>query len=107
MAMAAKGLAKLGEEIGELQIELGRLQQNIMKQIAFGQGAHPDGTDSLLHNFEKEAGDVKASIDFVLMRLDADVEVVEKRRAEKLKLFLGWEDQPDNNKNDMTGEQNG
>lgn len=107
MAMAAKGLAKLGEEIGELQIELGRLQQNIMKQVAFGQGEHPDGTESLLRDFEKEAGDVKGALDFVILRLGADADVVEHRRAEKLKLFMGWEDDPDNNTNDMTGDQNG
>lgn len=41
MTMALNGLAKLAEELGELQ-------QVVGKMMAYGTGAHPDGTESLV-----------------------------------------------------------
>ena len=73
MTMSNNGLSKLCEEIGELQIELGRLQQTVGKMLAYGTDSHPDGTESLLDKFEDEAGDVTASIQFVADKLGASM----------------------------------
>jgi len=56
--MTANGLAKLAEELGELQ-------QIVGKMLAYGIGDHPDGGAPLIERFNSEAGDVMAAIELV------------------------------------------
>jgi NTP pyrophosphatase (non-canonical NTP hydrolase) len=85
--MTAKGLAKLAEELGELQ-------QVVGKMLAYGMGAHPDGTESLLAKFEEESADVAAALTFVSQQHGADSEKVKARAARKLALFQEWHSDP-------------
>lgn len=83
MTMTMNGLAKLTEELGELQ-------QVVGKMMAYGTGAHPDGTESLLKRFEEESADVVAAMTFVGQTHGADGAVVKRRSAMKLALFQQW-----------------
>lgn len=84
MAMAHKGLAKLAEELGELQ-------QVVGKMLAFPEGDHPDGGPPLLRRFEEEAGDVLAALTFSSSKLGADEIEVYSRAEIKLTLFQEWD----------------
>lgn len=81
--MAANGLAKLSEELGELQ-------QIVGKMLAYGVGSHPDGTQSLLARFEEESADVTAAMTFVAQTHKADFEHIKVRAATKLDRFQKW-----------------
>jgi len=83
MTMALNGLAKLAEELGELQ-------QVVGKMMAYGTGAHPDGTESLLARFEEESADVTAALTFVAQTHGANSENVKRRAALKLERFQVW-----------------
>ena len=87
MTMAANGLAKLSEELGELQ-------QVVGKMLAYGTGGHPDGTVSLLARFEEEAADVTAAMTLVAQLHFADCERVRVRAAKKLDQFQKWHADP-------------
>lgn len=84
MAMAHKGLAKLAEELGELQ-------QVVGKMLAFPEGDHPDGGPPLLQRFEEEAGDVLAAIAFVGDKIGAGIYNIDTRSFEKLAQFEEWD----------------
>jgi NTP pyrophosphatase (non-canonical NTP hydrolase) len=92
MPMACKGLAKLAEELGELQ-------QVVGKKLAYYHGTHPhpDGTD-LNTRLVEEMGDVLASIYFVARRWNLDVGAIHERATVKGAKFKEWHEQPDNNK---------
>lgn len=97
--MCAKGVAKLSEEVGELQIELGRLQQTLAKKLAyFHTDEHPDGAGPLSERLENEMGDVCGAIAFVVDRLGLNAERIDQRMAAKKALFMRWDAEPDNNK---------
>lgn len=83
--------AKLMEEIGELQIELGQLQQVVAKLVAYPDGNHPDGAGPLHQRLEDEMGDVQASIDYVIRRLNLNKIRIGLRRKRKFDLFKGWD----------------
>lgn len=83
MTMANNGLAKLAEELGELQ-------QVVGKMLAYGVGKHPDGTPSLIERFEEEAADVTAAMTFVAQIHNANAENVKYRAAIKLATFQAW-----------------
>ena len=87
--MTANGLAKLAEELGELQ-------QVVGKMLAYGSGPHPDGTESLLARFEDESADVGAAIRFVTQTHNADRERMMRRSDEKFYRFEEWHRDPDN-----------
>lgn len=85
MVMTANGLAKLAEELGELQ-------QIVGKMLAYGAGEHPDGKGALIRRFEDESADVTAAMTFVAQQFGADGEHVRQRAAVKLARFQAWHD---------------
>lgn len=87
MTMAMNGLAKLAEELGELQ-------QVVGKMIAYGSGAHPDGGPPLLQRLEDEAADVTAALTFVSQTHGMDLVRVTARAAIKLARFHAWHADP-------------
>lgn len=91
MPMAAKGLAKLAEELGELQQVVGK------KLAYYHTDVHPDGGPPLSERMQDEMGDVMAAIDFVVTEWGLDDAAVEVRRNAKFALFEAWDAQVDNN----------
>ena len=91
MTMTHQGLAKLGEEIGELQIELGRLQQAIGKFYAYPQGFHPDGLGPMKERLEDEIGDVLGAIYFVRDKLHLNRDRIVQRHILKQARFDDWD----------------
>ena len=88
--MAAKGVAKLIEECGELQQVLG-------KRLAYWTtDEHPDGSN-LTERLQDEMADVMAAITFVGHRLNLDWDAIEDRRYRKWLLFCQWDEDPSNN----------
>lgn len=92
MTMAARGLAKLTEECGELM-------QVVGKKLAYynDSAEHPDGGPPLSERMEDEMGDVLAAIEFVAQRLGLDEARIEVRARTKLALFQRWDALPENN----------
>lgn len=82
------GIAKLQEEMGELQCILGKLS-------AYPSGEHPDAVYAgpLLKRLQDELGDVLAAVEFFTMMSPEDLkaEDILTRKQMKLKLFLCWE----------------
>jgi len=94
--MSAKGVAKLIEEVGELQVELGHLQQALGKKLAvWTSDDHWDGTN-LRERIQDEMGDVQAAIIFVGRKLDLDMGAVGLRLVAKLRTFEDWDADPAN-----------
>lgn len=91
MTMAAKGIAKLIEECGELQQILGK------KLAYYTTDDHPDGAGPLTQRLEKEMADVYAAMDLVRGTLDLDGIAIEERRTQKLATFERWHALGDNN----------
>jgi len=99
--MAAKGLAKLNEECGELV-------QVIGKRLAYyTTDVHPDGGPPLTERLEDEIADVIAAAQFVAEAHGLDQERIAKRRDMKLHLFHKWHEEPNNNIDGIDGEING
>lgn len=90
MPLSHNGLVKLVEEIGELQAELGQLQQVAAKAIQYPSGDHPDGGGSLQTRLELEMADVMAAINIVTEKLNLNREMIQNRAVEKLKLYRQW-----------------
>lgn len=87
MTMAANGLAKLAEELGELQQVVGKL-------LAYPNGTHPDGGPPLLERLEDEAADVTAALAFVSQTHGMNTDRVKRRAAVKLVRFQRWHADP-------------
>ncbi len=103
--MTAAGTAKLIEEIGELQVELGQLQQVLGKRLAmWDQDEHWDGTN-LRQRMVEEMGDVAAAMDFVAMQFGLSTTAIAQRRLHKLRLFGTWQEQIDNNDHGIDAQQ--
>lgn len=87
MAMAFKGLAKLSEELGELQ-------QVVGKKLAYPDvQSHPDG--SVLDNrLEDEIADVMAALFFVIEKHKLDEHIILQRRNAKNALYRKWDREP-------------
>lgn len=79
------GAPKLIEEMGELNTELGKL-------MAFPLGTHPDGKGDLRERFKAEIADVLAAITYVvdLNLTDDEKEAFLDRAHQKYKTFMGW-----------------
>lgn len=77
------GLSKLVEELGELQQVLGKIM------AVGGEAEHYDGSD-LRQRFLEEAGDVLASLRFVLREEGFRPIDVEPRARSKAELFNKW-----------------
>lgn len=77
------GLAKLAEELGELQTVIGKL-------LAFGGYTTQHWQGDLLPMLEDEMGDVWAAIDHVTHHTRADRTRVLLRRDLKVELFEKW-----------------
>jgi len=78
------GLAKLGEECGELNQVFGKLV------MTGGRREHWEGSD-LYHRLEEEMGDVFAALDFLLEHSgELNLRRVYARRASKRALFEKW-----------------
>src|SRR3954471_440673 len=91
MPMAAKGLAKLSEELGELQ-------QVVGKRLAYYHTRkHPDGAGDLDARMMEEMGDVMAAIFFVAEKFNLSFNTINTRRHKKLTLFRAWDADPNNN----------
>ena len=92
MTMAAKGLAKLSEECGELL-------QVIGKRLAYYRtDEHPDGGPPLTRRLEDEIADVMAACGLVVGLCNLDERRVADRTNRKLELFLEWHSDPSNNR---------
>jgi NTP pyrophosphatase (non-canonical NTP hydrolase) len=89
--MAAKGLAKLAEEMGELQQVVGK------KLAYFTTDEHPDGGPPLSERLHDEIADVIAACMFVAQTLGLDVDSIAERSSKKLKLFEKWHEDDSNN----------
>lgn len=85
--MTAKGLAKLCEEMGELQQIIGK------KLAYFDTDKRPDGK-SISARMEEEMGDVLAAIDFVSIKFNLNREAIEKRKLHKLCTYQEWDKLP-------------
>ena len=78
------GIAKLAEELGELQ-------QVIGKVLAYPSGDHPDGAGALQERLRDELADVEAACAFVVETNPAlDGAHVFWRRGIKLERFRTW-----------------
>jgi NTP pyrophosphatase (non-canonical NTP hydrolase) len=87
MALTLNGLAKLAEELGELQ-------QVVGKKIAYYDvDIHPDGT-SLSQRLEEEMADVLAAITVVRDNLNLSKAAIHVRRAKKVEIFKQWHKEP-------------
>lgn len=90
MTMTLNGLAKLSEELGELQ-------QVVAKKMAcMDTDEHWDGAGSLKARMEDECADVIAAIRFVQEQFDLDVAAMGSRAQMKLDRFRGWHADPNN-----------
>jgi len=77
------GLSKITEEAGEVLQVIGKLLGT------GGEIMHWDGSN-LLERLIEEVGDVLAACDFVISVNNIDINLIEKRREEKLALFFKW-----------------
>jgi NTP pyrophosphatase (non-canonical NTP hydrolase) len=77
------GVAKLGEEAGEVVQVIGKLM------MTYGAPAHWDGSD-LRQRLQEEVADLSAAIDFVIMHCGLDEAAIVARSAEKLAKFERW-----------------
>jgi NTP pyrophosphatase (non-canonical NTP hydrolase) len=91
MPMAAKGLAKLAEELGELTQVVGK------KLAYFHVDEHPDGGPPLTERLRDEMGDVMGAIRFVCGQFGIPYGDVLMRAHEKHVQFDEWHEQADNN----------
>jgi len=89
--MAAKGLAKLAEEMGELQQVVGK------KLAYFTTDEHPDGGPPLSARLQDEIADVIAACAFVVQTLGLDADSIAERSKMKLKLYEKWHADDNNN----------
>lgn len=90
MPMTLNGLAKLSEELGELQ-------QVVAKKMAcMDTDEHWDGAGSLKKRMEDECADVIAAIKFVEERFGLDITVMTERAQMKLNRFREWHADPNN-----------
>jgi hypothetical protein len=92
MTMAAKGLAKLVEELGELGQVAGK------KLAYYSTDAHPDGGAPLSVRFEEEMGDVRAAIDLVIENFGLSRARILQRQEKKRKIFARWQALTNNNR---------
>jgi NTP pyrophosphatase (non-canonical NTP hydrolase) len=91
MTMAARGLAKLIEELGELGQVAG-------KRLAYYRtDEHPDGKGPLSERLADEIADVMAACTLVVDLHGLDEERIRRRVAAKLATFRAWHEKPDNN----------
>lgn len=91
MPMAARGHAKLIEEMGELL-------QTCGKRLAYyTTDEHPDGGPPLRERLQDEIADVMAACGFVSAQEDLDIDYIEMRVDAKLALFNRWNAIADNN----------
>jgi NTP pyrophosphatase (non-canonical NTP hydrolase) len=85
MPIAHGGIAKLIEECGELQQDLG-------KYLTYGMGEHPDGKGPLDKRIEDEMADVLAAMRLVIVKHEGlDTARINFRADQKYKLFLEWD----------------
>lgn len=97
MTMAAAGVAKLIEEMGELHQVLG-------KKLAWWDTDEPHWDGSVLNErMEDEMGDVLAAIWFVADQLGLNKVRIGARERAKTMLFGDWEDMLDNNDHGVDG----
>lgn len=89
--MAAKGLAKLAEEMGELQQVVGK------KLAYYATDEHPDGGPPLSERLHDEIADVMAACMFVAQTHGLNVDSIAERSMRKLKLFEEWHKDENNN----------
>jgi NTP pyrophosphatase (non-canonical NTP hydrolase) len=83
--MRFNGLAKLTEELGELQQVVGK-----MLNLNEDQDIYWDGT-SMRTRLIEEMGDVLASITFVTGKLELTERDIHERRCLKLNLYRLWD----------------
>lgn len=84
MTMAANGLAKLLEELGELS-------QVCAKKLAYYHtDEHPDRAGSLRERMQEEIADVAAAMLFVELTFALDADAIGRRVYHKFSLFQQW-----------------
>jgi hypothetical protein len=95
MPMAANGVVKLLEELGELSKEIGELTQVLAKKLAYpDKEDHPDGKGDLNERIENETADVTAAIRFVTTELKLNQDRIAQRVSLKLGLYRQWHNKP-------------
>jgi hypothetical protein len=87
MAMALKGIAKVGEECGELGTV-------VCKAVQVGGLHEPHWSGDLVAMAEDEMGDVLAAIQYATERNGLNKQRIEERRQMKYNLFVQWESEP-------------
>lgn len=97
MPLAAKGLAKLDEELHELGQVVGK------KLAYYHVDEHPDGGPPLSERMEDEMGDVFAAVQFVIQKWGLNATRIAMRSGEKLALFQKWDADPNNNRDAVDG----
>lgn len=98
MTMAAAGVAKLIEEMGELHQVLG-------KKLAWWDTDEPHWDGSTLRDrMVDEMADVQAAIYFVIDQLGLDEPRFDARSLAKGQLFKTWQEQLDNNDHGIDGK---
>ena len=88
MTMHLNGLTKLIEELGELTAICAK------KSAYIDTDEHPDGKGSLKVRMEDEIADVMAAISFVSQQFDLDIEKIDYRGRNKVRLYYRWHDDP-------------
>lgn len=97
MTMAARGYAKLIEEMGELTQVAG-------KRLAYyTTDDHPDGGPPLRERLVNEMGDVIAAINFVAEQEDLDWSQVIMRSIDKKRVYERWHAEAHNNADAVDG----
>jgi NTP pyrophosphatase (non-canonical NTP hydrolase) len=108
MTMTANGLAKMIEECGEVQVELGQLIQVAGKRLAFYYtDQHPDGGLPLTERLENEIADVTAACKFFAQRHGLNLERILQRFDEKMATFEAREALESNNQDAVDSSLHG
>lgn len=89
--MQHMGLAKLVEELGELQQVAGKMLQYPELMLS-STARHPDGR-SLRACLTVEASDVLAALAFVILKLKLDEGAIQHLTETKLAKYMEWDDE--------------
>lgn len=81
------GISKLVEEMGEVNQIIGKLM------ATHGSVKHWDSEVSLRDRLQEELADLQAALMFVMVVNAFDMEAIDARASEKMRLFAQWHDE--------------